>query len=452
MDDKEKNQENKFEFVTETIKKRPVNKSKIARKILNTIFLALVFGVVSSLTIAAIYPLIYGYLNPEKESEIQIPVSEESQDEPIEEFVPITDDEAAVSETDNSNEKVTDEKGETEGKEVIVNQVVETIEKDLDLDDFRMLYRKISSVGNSVLKSVVKVSVINDATDWFSNQYEDNTVSSGVIIADNGKELLIAVESDVIDEAKETEVTFFDGRTCSCVIKESDNSTGITVLSVNRRDIDESTLSKIETASFGSVSNIMSGTPILAIGSPQGLSDSMALGQITSLGTVDITDGSIRVISTDIYASTSASGVIANLNGNVLGIVCHEDMGLGMPNLIRAYSIIDIKGRLEKLSNGQSLAMLGIVGTDVTESAANDLGVPIGTYVKKVIMDSPAMNAGLRSGDVITKFNGREITTLNDYKDSVLKSHPDETVIVTVMRPGRDSYTEVNYEITLKDL
>lgn len=452
MDDKEKNQENKFEFVTETIKKRPVNKGKIARKILNTIFLALVFGVVSSLTIAAIYPLIYGYLNPEKESEIQIPVSEESQDEPIEEFVPTTDDEAAVTETDNSNEKVADEKGEDESKEVIVNQVVETIEKDLDLDDFRMLYRKISSVGNSVLKSVVKVSVINDATDWFSNQYEDNTVSSGVIIADNGKELLIAVESDIIDEAKETEVTFFDGRTCSCLIKESDKSTGITVLSVNRRDIDESTLSKIETASFGSVSNIMSGTPILAIGSPQGLSDSMALGQITSLGTVDITDGNIRVISTDIYASTSASGVIANLNGNVLGIVCHEDMGLGMPNLIRAYSIIDIKDRLEKLSNGQSLAMLGIVGTDVTESAANDLGVPIGTYVKKVIMDSPAMNAGLRSGDVITKFNGREITTLNDYKDSVLKSHPDETVIVTVMRPGRDSYTEVNYEITLKDL
>lgn len=452
MDDKEKNQENKFEFVTETIKKRPVNKGKIARKILNTIFLALVFGVVSSLTIAAIYPLIYGYLNPEKESEIQIPVSEESQDEPIEEFVPITDDEAAVSETDNSNEKAADEKGEDESKEVIVNQVVETIEKDLDLDDFRMLYRKISSVGNSVLKSVVKVSVINDATDWFSNQYEDNTVSSGVIIADNGKELLIAVESDIIDEAKETEVTFFDGRTCSCLIKESDKSTGITVLSVNRRDIDESTLSKIETASFGSVSNIMSGTPILAIGSPQGLSDSMALGQITSLGTVDITDGNIRVISTDIYASTSASGVIANLNGNVLGIVCHEDMGLGMPNLIRAYSIIDIKDRLEKLSNGQSLAMLGIVGTDVTESAANDLGVPIGTYVKKVIMDSPAMNAGLRSGDVITKFNGREITSLNDYKDSVLKSHPDETVIVTVMRPGRDSYTEVNYEITLKDL
>lgn len=452
MDDKEKNQENKFEFVTETIKKRPVNKGKIARKILNTIFLALVFGVVSSLTIAAIYPLIYGYLNPEKESEIQIPVSEESQDEPIEEFVPTTDDEAAVSETDNSNEKAADEKGEDESKEVIVNQVVETIEKDLDLDDFRMLYRKISSVGNSVLKSVVKVSVINDATDWFSNQYEDNTVSSGVIIADNGKELLIAVESDIIDEAKETEVTFFDGRTCSCLIKEADKSTGITVLSVNRRDIDESTLSKIETASFGSVSNIMSGTPILAIGSPQGLSDSMALGQITSLGTVDITDGNIRVISTDIYASTSASGVIANLNGNVLGIVCHEDMGLGMPNLIRAYSIIDIKDRLEKLSNGQSLAMLGIVGTDVTESAANDLGVPIGTYVKKVIMDSPAMNAGLRSGDVITKFNGREITTLNDYKDSVLKSHSDETVIVTVMRPGRDSYTEVNYEITLKDL
>lgn len=468
-----KSGEKQYEFITETIKKRPVNKKKIIGKTVLTIVLAIVFGVIASVTFAVVYPYVNEQLYPEQTVKVTLPVDEDIAEEPVEDFVPSEeeDDGDVVLEVNGQPDKAdeTSQKDEaagetatndiqeknsqaTEEKEVVVNQVVETIEKELELDDYRSLYRKLSSVGNTVLKSVVKVSGVNDATDWFSNKYEDNSTASGLIIADNGRELLIVSMTNVLNSAEEIQVTFCDGKTYKSVIKKTDPTTGLTIVAVDMSKIEESTMDKIEMATFGSQSGMLAGTPVLAVGSPQGISDSMTLGQITSSATIDKIDGSVRVLSTDIYGSDMASGVIANLNGRVLGFVCHEDLGQNMPNLIRAYSIIDLKDKIEKISNNQDLAMLGIIGTDVTEAAFNELGVPFGAYVKKVDIDSPAMDVGIRSGDVIVKFGTSEIKSLTDFKTSMLKSQPGDTVNITIMRPGKNDYTEITYEVTLKSL
>ena len=468
-----KSGEKQFEFITETIKKRPVNKKKILGKTVLTIMLAIVFGLIASVTFAFVYPYVHERLYPEQTVPVTLPVDEDVAEEPVEDFVPSEEedegnvvlevngqpektDESSVKD-DETDENITVEdvektENEPEEKEVIVTQVVETIEKDLELDDYRVLYRKLSSVGNTVLKSVVKVSGVNDATDWFSNKYEDNSTASGLIIADNGKELLIVTITDILDSAEEVQVTFCDGKTYKSEIKKTDPTTGLAIVAVDMSIIDEGTIDKIEMATFGSQSGMMAGTPVLAVGSPQGISDSMTLGQITSSATIDKTDGSVRVLSTDIYGSDVASGVIVNLNGRVLGFVCHEDLGQNMPNLIRAYSIIDLKDKIEKISNNQDLAMLGIIGTDVTEAAYNELGVPFGAYVKKVDIDSPAMDAGIRSGDVIVQFGTSEIKSLTDFKTSMIKSQPGDTVNIRIMRPGKNDYTEITYEVTLKPL
>ena len=463
LESKESGEKN-YEFITETIKKRPKNKRKILGKIVLTIFLAVIFGVVASITFAIAYPEISRRFFPEEAKPVTLPVAEEAIEEPVEEFVPSEEDEEEEETEEISEDADTTEEAEAETevndtaaqdepeKEVVVNQVVETIEKELELDDYRTLYRKISSVGNSVLKSMVKVSGISSTTDWFNNKYDDNNSAAGVIIADNGRELLIVSMSDILDGAEEIQVTFCDGKSYDSTIKKSDSTTGLTLVAVELENIDESTMDKIEMATFGSLSSMMTGTPVLAVGSPQGVSDSMALGEITSSTSVDITDGSVRVISTDIYGSTSASGVIANLNGRIVGFICHEQLGTGMPNLIRAYSIIDLKDKIEKISNDQDLAMLGIIGTDVTEAAYTELGVPFGTYVKKVDIDSPAMEAGIRSGDVIVKFGTTDINSFNDYKEAMINAQPGDTVNITLMRPGREKYTEITYQINLGSL
>ena len=127
-------------------------------------------------------------------------------------------------------------------------------------------------------------------------------------------------------------------------------------------------------------------------------------------------------------------------------------MSGNMPNLLRAYSVSDISESIEKISNGQTLATLGIIGTDVTDEANSDRDVPFGAYVKEVISDSPAMNVGIRNGDVIIKMGTIDIGSFTDYKQAILKYQPQDVVTVTLERPDRDEYTEMTYEVTLEEL
>jgi serine protease Do len=174
------------------------------------------------------------------------------------------------------------------------------------------------------------------------------------------------------------------------------------------------------------------------------------MGQITSHTSVsDMTDTNISIITTDIYGSSNASGAIINMSGEVLGIITQDGASLDAKNLIRGYSISDLKDRLEKLSNGQDIAYLGIVGLDVTEEISNEFDVPIGAYVRQVVIDSPAMDAGIQNGDVIVKLGTTDITSFNDYKDAMLKCQPGDLMMVTVKRKGRPEYVELSYEINL---
>lgn len=490
----------KFEFVTETIKRRPINYRKVAKKIAFTVFLAILFGAVSSVTFLFLYPKLSKKVYPQEEATkpVTLPVEQEDLgDLPEEEFIPPEGDdpeqevasvdvkedeqqegtESSGSESENAGEDAEaeqkkentepdnvgeaenseetpseDEKDEKQG-EVVINQVVETIEKNLELDDYRMLLRKISAIATSTQKSLVTVSGKSEDTDWFNNTFESDNSSTGIIVADNGKELLIIAPSEIFHGATNVSVTFVNGDTYPASIKRSDGNTGLTVVAVDLNIIDEHTSRIIEKAQFGSINAASVGTPVVAVGSPYGVAESMGMGQIISNSyIIDKVDTNMRIISTDIYGSSNASGVIVNYNGRIIGIICHEQTHSDMTNLIRAYSVMDISETIEKISNGQKLSKIGIYGVDVTKEANNDYGVPMGAYVKEVVVDSPAMSVGIRNGDVIVKMGTVDITSFEDYKKELLKCQPGDVVNITLQRPGGDNYTEITYEVTLEEL
>ncbi len=468
-----------YEFITETIKKPPVNKRKLFRKIFLTIFLGALFGLVASVVFVMCFPKLQVYLYPEDETRpVMLPVDEVTgEDAPVEPFVPPESDgatdgsgqetlpgeEKTPEENDQKNADQTETETEAEntsgedvpekGKDVVVNNIVETIEKDLELDDYRELLRKISAIAETTQKSLVTVAGISSNTDWFNNSYENNNSTTGLIIADNGKELLIISPSDILHNARNVRVTFSDGQTYAARVKNSDINTDLCIVSIDLERLDEKTIEQIEMAQFGSIATSAVGVPVVAVGAPYGAAGSVGMGQITSNSVVlDKEDSNVRILSTDIYASTAASGVLVNYNGRIVGIICHEDMSGNMPNLLRAYSVSDISETIEKISNGQALATLGIIGTDVTEEANEDRGVPFGAFVKEVVADSPAMNVGIRIGDVIVKIGTIEIKSFDDYKQAILKYHPQDVVTVTLQRPGREQYTELTYEVTLEEL
>ena len=101
------------------------------------------------------------------------------------------------------------------------------------------------------------------------------------------------------------------------------------------------------------------------------------------------------------------------------------------------------------LSNDKNIPYLGIKGADVTKDANEKLGVPMGAYIKATDMDSPAMNAGIQSGDIIVSLQEEEVLSYYDLVNKLLLREPEETITVGLMRQGPEGYTEIEVTVTL---
>ena len=104
------------------------------------------------------------------------------------------------------------------------------------------------------------------------------------------------------------------------------------------------------------------------------------------------------------------------------------------------------------LSIGQPMATLGIYGSDVPAEIQESQGVPAGAYITGIVMDSPAMVAGIQSGDVIVKMGTEEITSFKEYKEEMMTLLPDSQITLTVMRQVQDEYQEMTVDVILETL
>ena len=272
-----------------------------------------------------------------------------------------------------------------------------------------------------------------------------------MIVANNKRAMLILANINNIRNAERIVVTFYDQTQVGARIVQRDNVTGFAILSVSLASIDEETLDVIKIATFGSSNAAnLPGTPVIALGSPMGASGSVCYGIVTSSSTtIDQVDAAYKLISTDIYGSKNASGILVNLDGKVIGIIDNSYNSNDRGNLISAYGISELKRTIAKMSNDQPRAYLGIHGSDVPQEANIELGVPLGAYIKEIEMDSPAMTAGIQSGDVITRVENTEITNYNELLNMLYNAAPEVTMTVTLMRQGIDSFQEMTVEVTL---
>ncbi len=425
-----------IDFIKEKVKERPVNKRKLLKRTIITASMAVIFGLIACFTFLVLEPVFSNWLYPE-EDPAPVQLQEEAANE---EMLP----EDMVLETESEEEKESTP---------VTSTVVQKI--DMSVSDYQKLYSNLYKLVQDAAKSMVTVTGVVSDVDWFNNTFENKGQTAGLIVADNGKELMILTEKETVEQAEKVHVTFCDNTQVTAALKQADPTTGLAVISVNLADIGEDTKEIIKAAKLGS-SNSGSGllaTPVIALGRPMGNVNSVAYGMITSMDTVlNLTDGNYRLLTTDIYGSTSGSGVIINLNGQVLGIISQRNNSSDAKNLVSALGISDLKNNIEKLSNGQAMAALGIYGTDVPEEIQESQGVPAGAYVTGIVMDSPAMVAGIQSGDVIVKMGTEEITSFQEYNKEMMSLVPDSQITITVMRQVQDEYQEMAVDVILDTL
>ncbi|MBR1852314.1 MAG: serine protease [Lachnospiraceae bacterium] len=436
------------DFMIEKIKERPVNKRKLIRRTMLTAAMAVVFGTIACLTFLLLEPVISDKLHPDEEpTPIVFPEDQEE-----------------MAPEDMLSENITGESNSSGDGSIDQDQAQEILSKlVLDKNNYKQIYTDMSRYVNELNHSMVVVTGVSSNIDWFNNVEESKNQSFGIVIANNGKELLILTDYAPLKKAESLTLRFvyLEGAisgniSVPAVLKGQDKATGFAVLSVDLSEIPDEILNSengIKIASLGasSVRSIV-GTPVVALGNPMGSSGSVGYGMICAVSVQNQqADAYFKYLQTDIYGSQNAGGVLFNLQGQVLGVITGQKTNMDMKNMITAVGISELKRNIEKLSNDEEIAYLGINGTDVTEEANLELGVPYGTFVRETDMSSPAMRAGIQRGDVLVAFGDSPVKNYNDYITALLDTKPGAIVELAVMRSVMGEYREMAVSVTLDE-
>jgi len=325
----------------------------------------------------------------------------------------------------------------------------------------------ISSDVTEVVESVMPamVSIVNNyvqTSSFFGQTFSQEAKSSGsgIIIAQDEKELLIATNYHVIEGADKLEVTFIDGQVAQAQIKGKDASMDLAVIAIPLESIDIETKQAITVARLGDSEALKLGEQVIAIGNALGYGQSVTGGWVSALNReVGMEDGSKGTfIQTDAAINGGNSGgALLNMNGEVVGINSSkisgygvEGMGYAIPIAAAEPIISDLmtKETKEKVEDG-NVGYIGIGLQTVNAEMSAYLNLPTGIIVTKVEKGSPAEMAGLLTYDIITNFDGDKISDYEDLQASLQYCAPGTVVEMIVMRQVNGEYTAVELEITL---
>ena len=280
--------------------------------------------------------------------------------------------------------------------------------------------------------SVVNVSTIRLMHDYFFRTVPVSGIGSGVIIDSSG---YILTNNHVIEDAERIQVSLTDGRVLKGRLVAADPSSDIAVVKVEAQDL--------KAAELADSGQLKVGQVVLAVGNPFGLSG----GPTVTSGVVSAVNRHIQsergilegLIQTDAAVNPGNSGgPLVDIRGKVIGVntaIIPFAHGIGfaipMNNARKIAEDIMQYGRVVR-------PWLGVVGMDVTGGLANyyNLGVDSGVLVTQVATDSPAYEAGLNAGDVITALNGSQITNTAELVKEVRAKQVGSKTSLTVVRRG----------------
>lgn len=301
-------------------------------------------------------------------------------------------------------------------------------------------------------------------------KYEQEAAGSGIIVDQTSEELLIVTNNHVVAGADSLKIQF-DGMDSSSkgidgYIKGTDSNADVAVVAVKLKDIPTATKKVIKKATLGDSANVNVGEGVIAIGNALGYGQSVTTGIISAKDReATIENKTMKLLQTDAAINGGNSGgALLNANGEVIGInvakysssgsstsASVEGMGFAIPisSVKNIISNLETKKTREKLSSDEQ-GYMGITSQyNVTDQISEAYSIPTGIFVNGVTKNGPAEKAGIQSGDVIRKFDGEDVATMEELQNKIQYYKPGEKVKVTIAYADGRTYKEKEITVTL---
>ncbi|MDH5642994.1 MAG: Do family serine endopeptidase [Gemmatimonadota bacterium] len=263
----------------------------------------------------------------------------------------------------------------------------------------------------------------------------DQSAGSGVVVDPNG---YIVTNNHVVEGATQITVTLNDRREFSAKIIGTDPKTDLAVIKIEAKDMVSLKWAEYEKLQVGDL--------VLAVGSPFGLSSTVTLGIISALGR-----GNVGIADYEDFIQTDAAinpgnsgGALVNMNGELIGINTaifsrtggSEGVGFAIPSSI-AVDIVDSLLKTGKVVRG----WMGVAIQEITPALAKSFKLPEqrkGVLISDVNEAGPSHAGGVKRGDVVVAFNGKEIQSVSQLRNLVARTIVGKDAHVTVLRDGKE--------------
>jgi serine protease Do len=440
-EDKYNKESSEYLFIQEQISsKRRSRKVRMLLSLLWTIILACVFALVAAVVFYLANPFIVKLLG-------------DGTDKKTVEFPTLTPDDegkATASGTPTPSVTPTPTPSEPDKDDDKKETVYVTTHVQADIKDLTSIYADIREIAAGVDKAIVNIINVSSKVDELNENenYDVTRATTGLIVANNEVDILILATYDKLQGNIKLQLN--DELSVKARIQDYDEDLNLAVLAVSLEDIPDTMKANLEAAKLGESYSLTVGTPVIALGSPNGYVGSMELGIISSKdSSIYITDNKIDLFNTDINYNEKSDGVIVNMSGEVIGIITSKLKDEQNQNVNTVIGISKIKKSIQSMVNQTERSYFGIKCGDLTEKGLKDEGLEYAICVTEVEGNSPALEGGLQSGDMIIAINDVPISSVAVFNNTITSMKPKDTIEVTIQRKIKDESKEMKLSVVL---
>jgi len=295
--------------------------------------------------------------------------------------------------------------------------------------------KAINEVVEGITPSVVNIRVIVKFQDIFGQIQEEEGIGSGVIYTEDG---YIITNNHVVGSAEELLATLYDGSEYPAELVGADENTDVAVIKIEKDGL--------KAASFTSIDSAKVGDLVIAVGSPFGLQQTVTTGVISAKGRdISVSQETlpmVNLIQTDTAINQGNSGgPLVNSAGQVIGIntliFSPSGASAGIGFAIPSDTVVNIAEQIIKFGK----ARIPFIGIEMEENKTDIIGV----YIKNTTEGYPAEKAGIKSGDIITEFDGVEVQNPLELIAQILRRDVGDVVNIKIYRDGE--YLNITLEL-----